>query len=101
MTDKDFERALKDLRKTAKKSDSDMKEIQEKYTSEAGSKLLNLMEYVDVLQKMAEWYDTYMKFHKFTNMTQHEIMRLETDKDKGIDIDDLKKDLNEKLRKIQ
>ena len=42
-----------------------------------------------------------MKYHKEANKTQHEIMRLETAKDKGIDIDSLKKDMQEILGKLQ
>ncbi len=101
MTNQDFEKALEDLRKTARKASSDIKEVQEKYNSEAGVKLLDLMEYVDVLQMMVEWLNTYMKYHKETNITQHEIMRLETAKDKGVDIDSLKKDMQEILGKLQ
>lgn len=101
MTNEKFEESLEDLRKTARKASSDIKEIQEKYTSETGVKLLDLMQYVDVLQMMVEWFDSYMEFHKETGINQHKIIRLETSKTKGVDIDDLKKDMQEILGKLQ
>ena len=101
MTNKDFEEALKDLRKTARKASTDIKEIQEKYNSEAGVKLLDLMQYVDVLQMMVEWHDSYMKYHKRTSMHQHELICTETSTAKGVDIEDLKKDMQEILGKLQ
>jgi hypothetical protein len=64
-------------------------------------RIIALCMYIDHLQQMVEWYETYMKKHKETSIHQHEIMNFDTAKSKGVFIEKLRSDMSELANQIQ
>tara|TARA_R100001230_G_C5473890_1_gene27668 strand:- start:206 stop:433 length:228 start_codon:yes stop_codon:yes gene_type:complete len=64
-------------------------------------RIIALCMYIDHLQQMVEWYETYMKKHKETSIHQHEIMNFDTAKSKGVFIEKLRSDMSELAGRIQ
>ena len=64
-------------------------------------RIIALCMYINHLQQMVEWYETYMKKHKETSIHQHEIMNFDTAKIKGVFIEKLRSDMSELAGQIQ
>lgn len=62
--------------------------------------LHGLGEYAIACQRISAWHDLYFKLHQQLNSTQHYFVRLETDKEVGIDIDQLRKEHNELKKQL-
>ena len=60
-----------------------------------------LGQYCTKMQQMNVWYAVYLKKHETLNKTQHDWAMLETAKEIGVSIDDLKKELNTLKQKME
>tara|TARA_R100000995_G_C3479500_1_gene123010 strand:- start:1462 stop:1725 length:264 start_codon:yes stop_codon:yes gene_type:complete len=67
--------------------------------AENSTKLLG--EYAQYLQMLAEWCLCYMDKHQKLNLTQHDFVRLEVDKEKGTDVQTIINELNKMTMELE
>tara|TARA_R110000751_G_scaffold29074_1_gene75239 strand:+ start:3716 stop:3985 length:270 start_codon:yes stop_codon:yes gene_type:complete len=60
-----------------------------------------LGEYITACQKVMAWYAVYFKLFEELNPPQNAVIRLETCKEVGVDIDQLKEEHNQLSKQLQ
>ena len=77
-----------------------MTDIDEKRLIDLNKGIQGIGEYAMACQRIMAWYATYFKKHKELNQTQHNFIRLETDKEIGIDIEQLNQEHNQLSKQL-
>tara|TARA_X000001388_G_C2215637_1_gene117097 strand:+ start:1031 stop:1279 length:249 start_codon:yes stop_codon:yes gene_type:complete len=77
-----------------------MTDIDEKRLIDLNKGIQGIGEYAMACQRIMAWYATYFKKHKEFNQTQHNFIRLETDKEIGIDIEQLNQEHNQLSKQL-
>ena len=77
-----------------------MTDIDEKRLIDLNKGIQGIGEYAMTCQRIMAWYATYFKKHKELNQTQHNFIRLETDKEIGIDIEQLNQEHNQLSKQL-
>jgi len=76
-----------------------MSNIDEKFVN-LNKDLQDIGHYAMACQRITAWHEVYFKLHQQLNLTQHDWVRLQTDKEIGIDIDQLRKEHNELKKQL-
>jgi ribosome maturation factor RimP len=77
-----------------------MTDIDEKRLIDLNKGIQDIGEYAMACQKIMAWYQIYFEKHKQLNQTQHNFVRLETDKEIGIDIEQLNQEHNQLSKQL-
>ena len=77
-----------------------MTDIDEKKLINLHKGLQDIGEYAQACQRIMAWYAVYFELHKQLNQTQHNFVRLETDKEIGMDIEQLNQEHNKLSKQL-